>query len=129
MKTLTVLVLLMSGVLLAQGRYPRSRGVANSSTNPLPAYKGLTATFHGTLKELNKKEIVIQNDEDQTVTIRCNGKTKFWKDGKEVKADALEPETLVTVDASEDNDLKPTAVKITADAGQKPKDKPELVKR
>ena len=121
------LVLLIAATLSAQ-RYPRSRGVANS-TSPLPAYKGLTATFHGVLKELNKKEIVIQNDEEQTVSIRRGSKTRFFKDDKEIKPKDLETETLVTVDASEDNDLKPTALKVTVDPNQKPKEKPELVKR
>lgn len=123
------LVLLFTATLAAQGRYPRSRGVGNSGTNPLPNYKGLTASFHGALKELTKKEIVIQNDDDQTVSIRRNGRTKFLKEGKEVKPADLELETLITVDVSEDNDLKPTALKVTADPGQKPKEKPELVKR
>ncbi len=125
-KTLT-LVLLIAVTLSAQ-RYPRSRGVANSTT-ALPAYKGLTATFHGVLKELNKKEIVIQNDEDQTVAIRRGGKTKFFKGDREIKPKDLETGTLVTVDVSEDNDLKPTALKVTVDPNQKPKEKPELVKR
>jgi hypothetical protein len=35
----------------------------------------------------------------------------------------------VTVDVSEDNDLKPMALKVTVDPGQKEKAKPELVKR
>jgi hypothetical protein len=128
MKTLG-LVLLMTAALVAQGRYSR-RGAGNSSTSPQPTYKGLTATFHGKLKELTKKEIVILNDDDQTVSIRRNGKTKFLSnDGKEIKPTDLETETLITVDVSEDNDLKPTALKVTADPAQKPKEQPELVKR
>ena len=127
MKTLAF-VLLMAVALNAQ-RYSR-RPLSNNSANPLPEYQGLTATFHGKLKEINKKEIVIQNDDDQIVSIRRNGKTKFLnKDAKEVKPTELEAETVVTIDVSEDNDMKPMALKVAADANQKPKEQPELVKR
>jgi len=128
MKTLAF-VLLLAASLAAQGRYAR-RPLSNNSANPLPEYQGLTATFHGKLKELNKKEIVLLNDDDQTVSIRRNAKTKFFgKDAKEVKPTELETDTVVTIDVSQDNDLKPTALKVTADPGQKPKAQPELVKR
>jgi hypothetical protein len=128
MKTLG-LVLLLTTALAAQPRYGRSRNLSNG-TNPLPQYQGLTATFHGKLKEINKKEIVIQNDDDQIVSIRRNGKTKFLnKDAKEVKPTELEAETVVTIDVSEDNDMKPMALKVVADPNQKPKEQPELVKR
>ena len=127
MKTLA-LVLLLSVTLEAQ-RYSR-RPLSNNSANPLPEYQGLTATFHGKLKEITKKEIVLLNDDDQTVSIRRNAKTKFFsKDAKEVKPTELETDTVVTIDVSQDNDLKPTALKVVADAAQKPKEKPELVKR
>ena len=127
MKTLAF-VLLLAVALNAQ-HYSR-RPLSNNSASPLPEYQGLTATFHGKLKEITKKEIILLNDDDQTVSIRRNAKTKFFsKDAKEVKATELETDTVVTIDVSQDNDLKPTALKVAADAGQKPKEKPELVKR
>jgi len=126
MKILCV-VLLLTAALAAQGR--RGRGVSAGPATPLSAYPGLTATFHGTVKSLTKKEIVLQTGEEQMVSIRLNGKTKFFKEDKEVKVSKLETETVVTVDVSEDNDLKPMALKVTVDPGQKEKAKPELVKR
>lgn len=111
-----VLACLVSTCAHAQTPYPgyRRRTLPNGTAIP-GAYKDVAGTFHGTLKRLSNKEIVIQNDEDQTVVIRRSRKTKFLMDDKEIKASAIALNTLVTVEAAEDNDLKPTAMSLSVD--------------
>jgi hypothetical protein len=105
--------------------YPRGRRGVVSGTPTTGAYKGLAGTFHGTLKQLNNKEIVIQNDDDQTVVIRRSKKTKFLMDDKEIKASAVAMNTLVTVEAAEDVDMKPIAVSLSIDVPKLDKDQPD----
>ena len=109
-------------VAQAQGGYTRSRRGAGGAASKLPpAYKDVAGSFHGKLKDLSDKEIMIVNDDDQIVTVRRSRKTKFLKDGKAIKAADIDIETPVTIDASEDTDLKLTAVSVTVDPPQKSK--------
>ena len=109
----TILGLLLAGwTLSAQRRRqngPRSEGLGAGVNAKL------AGTFHGTLKELNGKEIVLQTAEDQTVVIRRSRKTKFWREGKEIKASGIAMDEVVSVDAVEDVDLKPIAVRVTVE--------------
>ena len=105
-------------MLAAQGIYRTRRGMIPGTGNP-PSYKGVTGSFHGRLKELTKKEIMIQTEDDQTVSIRRTGKTKFLKGNQPIKATDIDTETLVTVDASEDADLKLSAVDVIVDTPKK----------
>lgn len=98
--------------------YPRSRRNASSKETPSGAYKGLAGTFHGTLKDVNAKEIVIESDEHQTVSIRRSRKTKFFKDDREIKPADIPANTPVSIDAAEEMDLKPTAITVTVDSQQ-----------
>jgi hypothetical protein len=110
-------------LLLAQSGYPRARR-GGSSTTPanLSAYKGVAGSFHGTLKDLNKKEIMIETDDHQSVSIRRSGKTKFLKGPQPIKPSEIDMETTVTIDASEDVDLKLTAISVTVDTPKKSAD-------
>lgn len=83
------------------------------------AYKGVAGSFHGKLKELTEKEIMIVNDDDQMISVRRSRKTKFLKDGKAIKPGDIDLETPVTVDASEESDLKLTALSVTVDSPPK----------
>jgi hypothetical protein len=121
-------VLLLLGIvspvlLLAQYPYPypRTRSVTPGTPHP-PAYKDVAGSFHGKLKELNGKEILIETDDDQTVSIHRSRKTKFLKGKESIKASDIDLETMVTVDASEDVDLKLTAVSVTVDPPPKNSD-------
>jgi hypothetical protein len=122
-----VLALLVSTFAQAQTAYPYPQGRRRvlSGTPTTGAYKDLAGTFHGTLKQLSNKEIVIQNDDDQTVVIRRSRKTKFLMDDKEIKASAVALNTLVTVEAAQDTDLKPIAVSLSIDVPKLDKDTPE----
>jgi len=108
----------LPAILSAQGVYPygygRTRRVGPGTPN-LPAYKDVAGSFHGKLKELTSKEIMIETDDEQTVSIRRSRKTKFMKGTQSIKASDIDIETLVTVDASEDQDLKLTAVDVIVD--------------
>jgi hypothetical protein len=122
MRTLKLLVFLAA--LLApfacEGQYPYPYGTrrvyggpsTNATTGP---NKGLAGTFHGTLKTVSKKEVVIENDDDQVVSLRRSGKTKFFKDDKEVKPTEIAAGTVVSIDAGQDIDLKPTALAVRVD--------------
>src|SRR5271165_3081367 len=106
-----ILLCLQATPLAAQTSVQRSRRAVARQTGVItPTAKDLAGTFRGTLKFLSSKEIIIETSEDQTVSIRRSRKTKFYKDGKEVKATDLTLNEPVSVDAAEDNDLKPTAV-------------------
>lgn len=117
-KLLALLAVLLPGILFGQGGYPRTHRNPSASI-PGGAYKGLAGTFHGALKDLNGKEIVIESDERQTVSIRRSRKTKFFKDGKEIKPSDIAVDTPVSIDAAEDFDLKPTAISVTVDLPKK----------
>ncbi len=100
--------------------YPRTRRVAPGTPNP-PAYN-VAGSFHGKLKDLSSKEIMIETDDNQTVSIHRSRKTKFLKGTQSIKASDIDLETMVTVDASEDPDLKLTAVSVTVDPPPKSAD-------
>jgi len=127
MRTRTLLLatvaLLVSVLSSAQTSYPRTRR-STSSKGPTPAgtYKDLAGTFHGKLKDISGKEIVIENEESQIVSIRRNRKTKFLKDEHEIKPSEIAHDTPVTVQASEDIDLKPMALTVTVDSAPKKTD-------
>jgi hypothetical protein len=113
-----LLGIVLPALLLAQGGYyPRARHGAASPN--VPAYKNLAGSFHGKLKDLSSKEIMIETDDNQMVSIHRSRKTKFLKGTQSIKASDIDLETLVTVDATEDVDLTPTAVSVTVDTPKK----------
>ncbi len=118
-------VLLLVGSLLpvvsvAQIPYPASRTRRSIPGTPNPgAYKDVAGSFHGKLKDLSNKEIMIETDDNQIVSIRRIRKTKFLKGTQPIKASDIEIETPVTVDVSEDIDLKPTALNVVVDTPKK----------
>jgi hypothetical protein len=105
-----VLSLFLSGLAHGQSRGRRGPATATARAGGI---QGLVVTFHGALKKLTKKEILIQSDENQLMTIRCSGKTKFLdKDNKKIKPSDIDLETVVSIDASEDLDSKLMAINV-----------------
>jgi hypothetical protein len=103
-----LLVLMTAAVL--PGQYSRRRTVATATAGP---YNGPAVTFNGTVKALTKKQIIIDLDaEQESLTLRRSGKTKFFKDDKEIKADDIPVGTHVTLDATRDGDQKLSALKV-----------------
>ena len=86
--------------------------VATSAPSETPS-----PTFHGILKAISNKEIILQLGDDQTVSIRRNRKTKFFIKDREVKAQEIPAGSVVAIDVKEDLDLKPVALKVTLNPG------------
>ena len=112
----TAAVLVLSLAPPASAQYPRARRTVSAGSAPQP-YKGLVVTFHGVLKKLTKKEMLLQSDDNQLLTIRCSRKTRFRDDDGDIKASEIDLESPVRVDATEDSDLKLVAINVTVAAG------------
>lgn len=111
-----VILGVVPAIVLAQ-YYP----IAPDTPNP-GAYH-VAGSFHGKLKELTSKEIMIQTDDDQFLSIHRARKTKFLKGTQSIKASDIDMDTPVTVDASENVDLSLTAVSVTVDTPKKSADR------
>ena len=98
---------------IAHGQYRGRRQGPATSTAHAKGIEGLVVTVRGALKKLTKKEMLIESDENQLMTIRVSGKTKFFdKDNKPIKPSEIDLETVVAIDASEDLDAKLMAVNV-----------------
>jgi hypothetical protein len=110
------LAIIAPAASLAQGYpypYPRTRRTGKATNAPPPS--GMpTPTMEGTLKMMSSKEITLQLQSDQLVTIRRDHKTKFFDNDKEVKPDKIAVGTPLAIDVKEDLDLKPLAVRVVA---------------
>jgi hypothetical protein len=97
------------------------RGRSSSATTHPEAFKGIIVTFHGTLKKITKKEILIESGQDnhELLTFRRNKATKFLDNDAEIKPGAIDLESEVTVNASEDVDLQLMAVSLSVGVPQK----------
>jgi hypothetical protein len=105
--------------LNVNGQMRGRRGTSNGTPHP-EAFKGVVVTFQGALKKLNKKEIIIELvDSHELLTLRRNKATKFLDKDAEIKPGAIDFESLVTVDASEDVDLKLMAISVSVGAPKK----------
>ena len=112
-----LLGVILPALLLAQ-YYPRSVRIPGT---PKPgAYKDLSGSFHGKLKDLTSKEITLETEDGQIVSIHRVRKTKFLKGTQPIKPTDIDLETMVTVAASEEPaDLSLTALSVTVDTPKK----------
>src|SRR5437763_423183 len=86
--TLAVAIVLPA-LASSQSGYPRTRR-SGSKANPAPPSNALpTPTFEGTLKMMTHKEVVIQLQSEQTLSIRRDRKTKFFENEKEIKPESI----------------------------------------
>ena len=111
-----LLTLLLPGPAPAQYG-ARRRGPVSATATSGP-YSGPAVTFHGTLKALTKKELIVDLDaepgqEQQSLTFRFSKKTKFLKDDKDIKPTDLAVGTHIAVDATRDGDQKLSALNVT----------------
>ncbi|MGA2594615.1 MAG: hypothetical protein ABSH32_32350 [Bryobacteraceae bacterium] len=125
MRTIAIfaaLLVLLPVLCPAQGGYSRRRpSTATATAGP---YTGPAVTFHGTLKALTKKELIMDLDaadrthdqaeqtEDQSITFRVSRKTKFLKNDQEIKPADIPVGTHLTLDATRDGDLKLSALNV-----------------
>jgi hypothetical protein len=66
------------------------RGAGTGTSQPKQPSAPL-ASFRGTLRRLTGKVLELQTDNDQTLELRCSGKTKFYRESKKIKAADLKP--------------------------------------
>jgi hypothetical protein len=97
-------------VVLLQTR--RQANPRLTSPNISGANTDAIATFAGTFKSSDKKYVVIQVENDQTMRMYITGSTKFIHDGKPAKASDFHIGESVSVDASRDSRLNLLAVKV-----------------
>jgi hypothetical protein len=79
-------------------------------------YKAAAGTFRGKLKLLSNREIVIENDSKQMVSIRRSHKTKFLMNNQPIRPSDIDLETPVTVDATESASVSLLAVNVRVDS-------------
>src|SRR5580658_4620314 len=79
----------------------------NSSTKgqPLPS-------FHGKMKQMDAKSILLALDDDRLLVFTRDSKTKFFKDGKEIKDPKFNVNDQLTIEGPEDNAGFLTAVNV-----------------
>ncbi len=112
---MTGTVSLVLAFLLFQVPYPYPRNV--NPRNQIPAAPGgantdAVATFTGTFKVADKKYLTIEVEEGQSMRMYITSSTKFFRDGKPVKASDLHTDESVTVDASRDAHFNLMAVRV-----------------
>ena len=113
---------LLAFALLANAQM-RQRGQSGTSSIA-GAYNMPSATMHGTLKKITSKDIIINVEGDQLVTIDRTHKTKFLRDGKEIKPADIAIGSVVTVDVNHDPQLHPLAITLTVDSGPTDQESP-----
>jgi hypothetical protein len=107
------LAIVLPALTWAQSGYPRGRRSQSNKANVTPPSGAVpNPTMEGTLKMMTKKEIFLQLQSEQIVSIRRDHKTKFVEKNKEVKPDGIEVGTPLAIDVKEDLDLKPMAVRV-----------------
>jgi len=120
-------VLLLSAFPLLVNAQRGRRGPTNAIITA-PPLTGVVISFHGALKELSKKTILLQTDDNQLVTLRRTSKTRFLNQEQQIKADDIDLDDKVTIDATEGNDLKLLATVVHLDPAP-PKKPAELIRR
>ena len=106
--------LLLTALMLFQYPYPGQAPRRQSNPVKEPADTEAVATFTGTFKSADKKFLMIDVENGNTMRMYITGATKFFRDDKPVKASDFHPGDPVSVDASRDNRLNLLAVRVTA---------------
>jgi hypothetical protein len=78
--------------------------------------KAAAGIFRGKVKQLNKKEIVIENDAKEMVLIRRSHQTTFLRNNHPINSSDIDLETAVTIDAREAADVSLVAIKVSVDS-------------
>ena len=117
MQRIITILVLMALPLLAQQPPQRTRTRSLPNTiGDTGAYHEPAATMHGTLKRITNKAIVIIGDGDQSVEIVRTHKTKFLRDGKEIKPSDILVGSVLSIDVGKFPDLTPQAVNVMVDS-------------
>ena len=112
------LVLLVLAASLAQAQRGRHGGGGGGIVAaPMPVIMSVT----GTLKQLDKKLIVLEVADQRTYLLRRSKKMAFYKGEEKIQAKDIDIESRVTVEMTEDHDLKLTAITLRLDPNQPPR--------
>jgi hypothetical protein len=86
-------------------KFGRSSGAKDRGTRDGSGklYKIAIGIFHGKLKKLTDKEIVIENQSNQMVSIRRSHKTKFLRNNEPIHPSDIDPDTAIIVEVKEEN--------------------------
>jgi hypothetical protein len=114
----SALVSLLCAQMPTTGRQSR-QGKRQQPQNKVSELETPVATFHGTLRSINKKEIVLDLQEDQSIAFHISHKTKFVKEAKAIKPSAIAAGAPVTVDGKRDLLGNVEAVTVTVDSSKK----------
>ena len=123
MRTFVILLLLSSLPVLAQRRggttsRPRATGQPGSDLDILNT---AVAAFDGTLRSLDKKHVLIEMGEEQTLSIEINKKTQFFRGAKAISASDFSAGAIVTVEAKKvANQLIAVSVRLKDPGDSKP---------
>jgi hypothetical protein len=123
-KCLPVLLLIAAWPLCteapAQMRTSRRGAGQQTGISPLetPA-----ATFHGTLKSVSKKELVLALPEEHEVAFYISHKTKFLKDEKPIKPSEIPAGAPLSVDGKRDvrGNTEAVTVRVESPKAESPK--------
>ncbi len=91
----------------------------NGAVTPDPG-TNVTVNVQGVLKGLSKNEILVESDQEHTISLHRTSKTKFLREDKEVKADNVSLDEKVNVDVAQDKDAKLMAVVVKLGPPEKP---------
>jgi hypothetical protein len=115
----SALVSLLCAQTPTPGRQCR-QGKRQQPQNKVSELETPVATFHGTLRSINKKEFVLDLPEDQSIAFHISHKTKFVKEAKAIKPSAIAAGAPVTVEGKRDLLGNVEAVTVTVDSSKKP---------
>ena len=88
-----------SSVKFGQSSGAKDNGTRDGSGK---LYKIAIGIFHGKLKQLTDKEIVIENQSNQMVSIRRSHKTKFLRNNKSIHPSDIDLDTTIIVEVTEE---------------------------
>jgi hypothetical protein len=111
-----MLALATVALLLLQYPYPYPGGTLDNPQSPhLPGTNtSAVATFTGAFKSADKKFLLLDLEDGNTMRIYITRATKFSRDDKPAKAADFHPGDNVTVDAARDARLNLLAVRVAS---------------
>jgi hypothetical protein len=80
---------------------------SQTGVGPLPL-----ASFTGTVRGLDKKTLLLEEPDANTLQFFCSGKTRYYDGSKKIRAAGIKPGDRVSVDASRGLDGKLDAVNV-----------------
>lgn len=117
MKACLCLLLLLPFAAQPQQRTPRGRQQSRPN-NSTP--EEVLARFEGVLRALTKKEILIELPGEQTLTFRRVKKTTFYKDEKQVPAEAIAIGSAVLIEGRKEMNGDLDAIRVSLATPVKP---------